>query len=277
MAPSSELKELVHALPEANKKGMLHDIKEGQVEGVVDTIHAGGRKNIVGLIDMIKEPGAGDDYKQWYALQVLAVRLCDPKDKTKQTAFADILAAELGGDRPAGVRTRLIRLLQVCGSGKHAPAIGKALGEKELCEPAAQALLSIGDGAVEQFRAALPKLTGGCRLTVIQALGVLRDTQSAPALREALGDNDRAIRLAAAWGLANMGDADSTALLLKAADAAGWERIKATKACLLLAERLAAAGKKDAAGKIYTHLKKTRTDPSERYVAEAATAGQAAL
>lgn len=277
MASSSALKELVSTLPDANKRGMLHDIKEGEVEGIVDKIHAGGTENIVGLIDMIKEPGAGDDYKQWYALQVLAVRLCDPRDKAKQTAFADILAAELASDRPVGVRTRLIRLLQVCGTARHAPAIGKALGVKELCEPAAQALLSIGDGAVEQFRAALPKVTGGCRLTVIQALGVLQDTQSAPALRKALGDKDREIRLAAAWGLANMGDADSADALLKAADAEGWERIKATKACLLLAERLAAAGTKDAAGKIYTHLKKTRTDPSEQYVAEAATAALAAL
>ena len=59
---------------------------------------------------------------------------------------------------------------------------------------------------------------------------------------------DREVRLAAVWGLANLADADSIGLLLKAADTeANYERIKATQACLLLAEKLTAAGNKRAA------------------------------
>ena len=51
----------------------------------------------------------------------------------------------------------------------------------------------------------------------------------------------------------------------------GYERIKATSNALLLAERLLAAGKKAEAARIYTHLKETRTDASEKYVREIAT------
>jgi hypothetical protein len=106
---------------------------------------------------------------------------------------------------------------------------------------------------------------------MIQALGVLRDAGSVEALRKAAGDEDRDTRLAALWGLANIGDAGSADLALKAADAAaGWERIEATNACLLLAENLQAAGKKAEAAKIGKHLRDKRADPEEAHVREAA-------
>ncbi len=66
-------------------------------------------------------------------------------------------------------------------------------------------------------------------------------------------------------------------MLLKAGDKAdGWERTQATKACLLLAEKLLAVGKKSEAVRIYKHLRDTRTDPAERYVSDAAKTGLAA-
>jgi hypothetical protein len=58
---------------------------------------------------------------------------------------------------------------------------------------------------------------------------------------------------------------------MKAADVEpGWERIQATKNCMVLAEKLVAAGKKSDAAKIYKYLRDTRKDPSEKYVRDAA-------
>ncbi|MGD8499684.1 MAG: hypothetical protein PVJ86_03510, partial [Phycisphaerales bacterium] len=54
-----------------------------------------------------------------------------------------------------------------------------------------------------------------------------------------------------------------------------YERVKATKACLLLAERLLAARKKGPAVKIYRHLHDTRKDSDESYVCDAANKGLA--
>jgi len=83
--------------------------------------------------------------------------------------------------------------------------------------------------------------------------------------------------MAAVWALANIGDSGSADTLLKTADKAeGWERIQATKGCLLLAEKLIAAGKKSEAAKIYKHLRDTQTKPAERYVSDAAKIGLAA-
>jgi HEAT repeat protein len=93
-------------------------------------------------------------------------------------------------------------------------------------------------------------------------------------LQKAVDDEDGGIRMAAAWALANIGDTGSVDLLLKAADAQGtYERIKATKACLLLAEKLLAAGKKDLAVKIYQHLYDSRSGSDEAYISEAAKEG----
>jgi serine/threonine protein kinase len=50
----------------------------------------------------------------------------------------------------------------------------------------------------------------------------------------------------------------------------GWERIQATKHCLVLAEKLAAAGNKDLAVKSYKHLRDVRNDPSEKHMHDAA-------
>jgi hypothetical protein len=59
--------------------------------------------------------------------------------------------------------------------------------------------------------------------------------------------------------------------MLAAADVEpGWERIRATKHCLVLAERLLAAGEPSEAARIYEHLRNTRTTPAESYVREQA-------
>jgi HEAT repeat protein len=111
----------------------------------------------------------------------------------------------------------------------------------------------------------------------LQNLGVVRGVKSVGALKKAVSDEDEAVRIAAAWALANIGDADSANMLLRAADKAqGWERTQATKACLLLAEKIRAAGRKSEAVRIYKHLRDTRTDASERYVCDAAKIGLAA-
>jgi HEAT repeat protein len=105
----------------------------------------------------------------------------------------------------------------------------------------------------------------------------VEDAPSAGALREALGDPDREIRLAAGWALGRIGDAGSIDALLEAADVEpGWERIQAAKHCLVLAERLSKAGNQDAAAKIYKHLRDTRSGPAEKYLRDAAERALAA-
>jgi hypothetical protein len=278
MAKKSAVARIVDRLPDPDERGLLSNIDKDVVDGVVAELLEGGRRSINGLINMLVEPGAGDDMKAHYALHCLAVHVCRGDNDRPRRMIAKTLAAKLGGDQPKGVQKYLIRQLQVCGGSEVAPKLGDMLLDEELCEPAAQALSAIGSGAGAELRKALPKVTGKSRLTIVQNLGVVRDDDATEALQEELNDEDRDVRLAAAWGLANIGDAGSVDLLLNAAGAAsGYERIKATKACLLLAERLAAAGKAGPAAKTYRRLRDTRKGGDEAYVREAAEAGLAKI
>jgi len=276
---------LVNKLPDPDEHGLLSVIDKEVVENVIDELRRGGPvrqaqgqlRSLRALIDMLAVPGEGEDFnppdvrriKARYAIHVWAVKVCQNAEKDRRL-FATTLASQLGGDRPKPVQEFLIQQLQVAGHQEVVPALGKLLCDDELCDAAAMALVAIGTGAAEQLRAALPKAKGRCRLIILQNLGVVRDHGAIDALREAAHDQDRENRVAAIWALANIGDSQSVDLLLEAADKSqGWERIKATKACLLLAENLMTAGKKTEAKKIYSHLADTRTG-HEQYIREAA-------
>ena len=284
MAPSAELVALVDKVPPLDGKNYKPPLlktrpSDGKFTGptweeavkILDPILKGGANSIVGVIDMLVEVDDGKDYKARYVLHAAATYVCRAGKDKERAAVVKAIASQLGGSRPKATQGFLIRQLQVCGDASVADVLGKHLLDEELSEPAAMSLVAIGDGAAEQLRAALPKAKGKCLLTLVQNLGVVGDAKSLDALRKAAGNQDPKVRLAAVWGLANIGDAGSVDVLIKAADAKdAWERIQAAKACLLLADKLHAAGKETDAAKIYTHLRDTRKDPGESYVSDLA-------
>jgi hypothetical protein len=274
MKTQDKVAEAVDQVPALDKRGTFTGPAWEDLLPALDAVLAAGKDGVSAVVAMLKAVDDGADYKARYFIHVLAQYVGRPGKEAARAVFVDALASQLGGERPKGVQGYVARQLQVIGGKECAPALGKLLPDPELCEDAAQALLAIRAGAVEEFRKALPELKGGPRLTVLQALGVLADAASAEAMKAALGDADREMRLVGGWGLARVGDAASLDAVLKAADVeAGYERIKATSSALLLAENLLAAGKKAEAAKIYTHLKATRSDASEAYVAEVAAEG----
>jgi HEAT repeat protein len=270
MIAADTLKDLIDSLVIPDKKSAPGNVDREATLRTLKALVESERNRIPEIVDMLVESGKGDDSKARYALHALAVHAAGMGQQAKQT-YASALAATLKPERPRDVRGFIIRQLQVVGGKEVAEALGKLLVDEELAEEAAQALLAIKAGAAEQFRAAIPKASGKARLAVIHGAGTLRDRESAKALREMAGERDRDVRLTALWALANIGDAGSVDLLIKASNAEGYERIKATSACLLLAERLQESGNKTEAAKIWTHLRDSRTDASERHVKEAAT------
>ena len=280
MAASEEIKALVNRMPDPARNGTYVDMDGEKIERigkVVQELRKGGRDSLLGLIDMLVEPGEGDDVKAHFALHVLAVRLSAPPSDKQRADFARTLASQITRERPAGVRKYLIEQLQVAGGKEAVGALGKVLLEPGVCDVAARALAAIRDGAAEQLLAALPKVNGPSRLSVIKKLAVLRAERAGEAFRKALKDGDSDVRIAAAWGIARIADASAAKALLETADAhTGWERINQTDACMVLAENLAAAGKKREAAAIYTHLQKTCTDASESHIRQAAASGLAA-
>ena len=278
MAVPQKLKELVAQMPDPDGRGMYtENIDKEKIERTVAEIHKGGRAFVLGLVEMLDEPGTMENVKPHYALHCLTNHVLVVRDESGRRELVQVLCEKLASD---DVSTHnkgyLCEELQWAGRREACPALGKLLADEELVEPATMALVAIRDGAAEQFRAALPNVQEKCRLNVVYGLAAVADSASAAALREALQDEDRDVRIGAGQGLAKIGDAAAVESLIAAADGAeGWERIQHTQSCLLLAERLAASGNNAPAAKIYTHLRDTRTDPSEEYLRETAERGLA--
>ena len=238
----------------------------------------GAPASVAKLAGMLHEHKPGEeikDFKPRYLLHVLAVHVCRTGDDAKRRQYAEALASTLADDRPNEPRGYLVRQVQACGGPEVAPALGKLLADDDLCDSAAMALQAVGgDAAANELRAALPGATGRRRMAIAQALGALRDARATDALKQAAGDADPQVKLVALWALANAGDPAAAETLTAAADAmSGFDRVRATDACLLLAENLLAAGRKGEAANVYAHLRDTRTGDAERQTRDAAERG----
>jgi HEAT repeat protein len=238
-----------------------------------------GPKGIQDLGALLVEPGKGDDSRARLAFHGLALYVARPGAETERMMVCEAIRGLLAGSAPPAVKGFFLRQLRLMACPKAVPAISEFLLNEELSEYAAQALVSIGgDEASGAFLKALPKASGKCRLTIVQNLGVMRDSKAAPELMKAAGDADREVRLAALYALGNIGDAAAADIIAKAARAESlYERSRATDALLLLAGRLGEAGKKAEAEKIYRDLLKSNTDAKDRHVRCAAIAGLARL
>lgn len=282
--PKPDMAALIERMPGADRPD-----QESKMTGdpwsstgpVCDEVLSGGKESLLELIDSIRdEQGQGArNYKPGYLLHAVAIHVGRPRAETSRRLVEDALLERVGGsDASAAIRRFLVRELRVVGSERSVEALSKLLADPELCEDATQALISIRSGAAAALRSALGRASGACRLTIIQALGVLEDREALDALREAARGADRELRMAAVWALARSGGDAAVEAVITATDADDQrERTRAVKAALILAESLAKAGAKDGARRVYRHLQETRTSPAEAYVRDVAVLALATL
>lgn len=141
---SANLADLVARMPDPDERGMYcTNIDKGKIEGAIADIHNGGRENILGLIDMLVEPGKGDDVKAHYALHCLGLHICNIGDARAKRRYGAALASQIGGDRPKGVQAYLIQELQSFGGREAIEKLTALAGDKDLAQPAAMALEAI--------------------------------------------------------------------------------------------------------------------------------------
>jgi HEAT repeat protein len=281
-APKTGLAALVATIPDADPGGRTPGALTAPTPEVMQKVYAEilkeGKDGVVALINMLVEPGKGQDYKARCVLHSMMTYVMrpDPAAEKDRATVQEALLSAIGGDRPKAIQAAVLQELKWCGgrdSKDQVEKIAKLLADDELCEYAAQALVAMKDTA-EAFRKAMPAAQGKNRVTVVQALGALRDEKAVEALRKDVASADAALSLAACEALANIGDADSADALLQAADKAKeFDRTRHSNAALLLAERLIAKDDKKTAERIYAKLFETRTMKEERHVRIAALMG----
>jgi HEAT repeat protein len=188
----------------------------------------------------------GDDTAARVALHGLALRAGEPDAephfrRTAQRAFLKSIKRATDPD----IKAFLIRQLEFFADDSAVSRLDDYVTNPVLCEPASRTILAIGGNtAVKAFRRALPLTEGRCRLSAIQALGELRDSDSAAALITiALEPSDAAARLAALRALGEIGAPIAGHVLLEATRAKGaYERSQADTAYLTYLRRLTEGG-----------------------------------
>jgi HEAT repeat protein len=229
----------------------------------------GGPATVSKLVELVG-PEFGDEQgvKPKYALHGLAHYASRPGADADRKIVAETLARELAKEHSDELKAFICRQLQLCGRPEEIPALATLLTSDRLCEPATQALSAIrGEKAAAALRSALPLASGGRRTTLINAVGRFQDEKSAAEVRKSAGAKDRDERLVAWYALANMADADSADVLLKASETdAPYERSQAADACLRLARRLSEEGDASNAEKICRALLAKRTADDEVHV-----------
>jgi len=279
MNSKPDLQALIDRLPDSDSPGKESTFTgppPADAEALVKEVLGGGRETILELAKAIRM--AGDpDYKSFraeYLLRCVSLYAGAPGREVERALVAKTLVEALA-DPAVGrtVKPALLREIHLLGSAEVAPALGEALLDGDLADPAARALVGSRLG-VEVLRAALGRATGKARLSVLQALGELADADSAEAFAKALGDEDREVRITAAWALARLGDPSrATVLLEAAAKAADWEKTQVTKACFVLAETLASSGKKEEAKSVYARILDSRKEAEAENVRATAQRG----
>ncbi|NOY80729.1 MAG: DUF1080 domain-containing protein [Kiritimatiellaeota bacterium] len=246
---------------------------------VVAQLLKNGEPAVRELAALIHPPGKGDDADARFALQGLVLYVMRSGSEADRLTVSRGLIEALAAEPDPAVAAFLIRRLQLVGRAEAVEPLARYLGDDRLCEPATQALIEIDDDAARAaLRNALRQAVGKRRVTLVRALGRLRDRRAATQVLPLVDHADRELRIAAWYALANSGEIAVAPVLEKASRSDNpYERSVAVRDCLLLARRLGQAGRRDAAVTICRKLLRTPVTAATRQIVCGALAQLAEL
>ena len=204
---------------------------------------------------------AGDDTSKWQNTDRVLEQLCHyasaPGFEAHRAAVAKALAAHV---KDAGLttlgRARVLRHIERTGRLEVVATLAGLLADKELREPARRALMrNPTPEAGDALRAAIHRADKPFRLALIDALGFRREARFLKPLVAQAADADIEIRLHAVEALARIGSPGAlTAVEAMLGKGEGHARDQASDAYLALAERLADAGDRATAVRLFRAL-----------------------
>ena len=172
---------------------------------------------VVDLCGRLVPPGTGDDTAARFAIESLARYVMRDGAEGERKAYVQGIITALGAADDGDVKAFMIRKLELAGKNDAVPTLAGYLDDDRLCEPATQALLRIGTSrASSALHKALALSQGKRRVTLIQAMGVMKNRAAVATLVSFAQGNDPAVCQAALDALANIGDPDSEYLLAEA-------------------------------------------------------------
>lgn len=178
------------------------------------------------------------------------------------------LIAILRSDAPRAEKAITCKRLVLYGTKEAVPALAALLPDAELTSWARIALEAIpGPEADAALREAAGKVAGLPLVGIVNSIGVRRDAAAVDTLAGLLANDDVEVASAAAAALGAIGGAPAAAVLTRAlVGAPAAVRPAVGEGCVLCAERLLAAGMRDAAVKLYDAVRNSADMPKQRLV-----------
>ena len=259
----SRVRDLLDRFPAKNAEE-----KQALASELIET----GSKGIIQVCDFLVPPGQGNDTPARYALGAVTTYVTGEGGEEARELYAKAIAKALHSLTEKEVQAFLIRQLQKAGKRESIKPLKRYLEDKRLCEPATQALLSIGTPAAEKvLLKSLKKSRGANRITLIKALGEMRSQKAAKKIFPFATDKNDELRQIALFALANIGDTRAEkALKTVSLEASPYDRNRASSFYLLYARRLFESGHKMESASICRGLISYYRTPQESHVSCAA-------
>jgi len=241
-AVNREFKEDINDILAAFPAGSSEEMEE-----LTSEILALGKDGIIELCLMLesseKTTRTGAEYAV-YGLAVSTARLLREEDRFL-VSKAFIKSLKFLKDK--NTKGFILGQLQLIGKRETVKPAARYLTDKDLCEPAARALQSIGTERAEKaLLKSLDSVSGDRLITMIKALGELRSKKAVKKIRPYASSQDKDIRRVSLYALANIGDPLCMDLMGKARlRSSVYERKRAPLVYLLYVGRLAEAGYKE--------------------------------
>ncbi|MBS1524047.1 MAG: DUF1080 domain-containing protein [Bacteroidetes bacterium] len=203
-----------------------------------------GEPGITAMLAMLQTNGTADNTKIYDAISGFSFCSTQPgKDAWRAMAVQAYVKA-LPKAPDAYNQAFIISQLQTLASEASVPALKSYLGDKRLCDPAARALVKVGTPAAKlALRNALPAAKDSCQLSIVEALGDIKDSPAAPAIGRLIG-KDKNLDKVCLYALAHIGSPASSTLMSSAAKSAGYtyDETDATSSYILYLKNLSGHG-----------------------------------
>jgi HEAT repeat protein len=214
-------------------------------DGLCAEILGLGPGGIAEVCARVVPPETGDDSRARYAVNGLAVYVTRPGAESERAVIARALLDALAKAKDPTVAAFFLAQVQLAGKKESVRPLERYLLDEKLAGPAASALLTIGGPeASGSLLKALDAAPPAARVTLVQALGEARSLQAVKKILPLAESGDGALRRAARFALANIGDPAAGPVLSKSRVAAPYgERQEAPSLFLLYARRLVESGR----------------------------------
>ncbi len=214
-----------------------NDIKYS--EKLMDDMIALGEEGFVLICNQIIPAGTGDDTRARFAVESLSRYLSGRTTSTEKGNWEKVCLSFATGQSDKGVKDFFIKQLQLIGSDVSINALRKMLNDKEMCEPAIAAILSIGGKPAETaFAESLSRKDPTCVPALMNALAGMKSSLAVNEFIRYASDANSDIRASALNALACSGSPLALEVLLKAAQDAKfrWEPSDASSSLLKYAK-----------------------------------------